>query len=91
MNNIIKSSNAMLSFLVMIILFLFFNSTDLIAQTQKQPARLFLDTDVLPDAGDVAAITILNGLADKCEVKIIGITCTLTDSYSAGCIRTPSG
>ncbi len=79
-----KSINAMLPFLVITLLFI--DSLNLIAQSEKQPVRLFLDTDVIPDAGDVAAITFLNGLADKCEVKIIGITCTVTAPYSAGCV-----
>ena len=50
------------------------------------PVQLFLDTDVCVDAGDVAAITCLNGLADKGEVNIIGITCVTACPYAPGCV-----
>ena len=48
--------------------------------------QLFLDTDVCIDAGDVAAITCLNGLADKGEANIIGITCVTSCPFAPGCV-----
>ena len=50
------------------------------------PVHMFLDTDVCVDAGDVAAITCLNGLADKAEVDIIGITCVTSCPFAPGCV-----
>jgi inosine-uridine nucleoside N-ribohydrolase len=49
------------------------------------PVPIFLDTDVCVDAGDVAAITFLNGLADRGEAKILGITCVTSYPYAPGC------
>jgi inosine-uridine nucleoside N-ribohydrolase len=51
-----------------------------------KPVKLILDTDVAVDAGDPAAITFLHGLADRCEVEILGITCITTNKYAAGCV-----
>ena len=56
------------------------------ATKPPHPVQLFLDTDVCVDAGDVAAITCLNGLADKGEVNIIGITCVTACPYVPGCV-----
>ncbi len=47
---------------------------------------IFLDTDVCVDAGDVAAITCLHGLADRGEANILGITCVTSCPYAPGCV-----
>ncbi len=47
---------------------------------------IFLDTDVCVDAGDVAAITCLHGLADRGEADILGITCVTSCPYAPGCV-----
>jgi hypothetical protein len=57
-----------------------------VATKAPAPVQLFLDTDVCVDAGDVAAITCLHGLADKGEADIIGITCVTACPYAPGCV-----
>lgn len=53
-----------------------------VAAKAPAPTPLFLDTDVCVDAGNVAAITCLNGLADRGEAKILGITCVTSCPYA---------
>jgi inosine-uridine nucleoside N-ribohydrolase len=55
-------------------------------QSRSTPVKLFLDTDVAPDPGDLTAITMMHGLADLGEVEIIGITCVNSGQYVPGCV-----
>lgn len=51
-----------------------------------EPVKVLLDTDVCWDAGDVAALAFLHGLAALGEAEIIGITCVTSFPYAAGCV-----
>ena len=50
------------------------------------PVPIFLDTDVCVDPGDVSAVTLLNGLANRGEARILGITCVTSFPYAPGCV-----
>ena len=56
------------------------------AQPRSAPVKLFLDTDVAPDPGDLGAIAMLHGLADLGEIEIIGITFVNSGRYVPGCV-----
>jgi len=47
---------------------------------------VILDTDVVGDAGDMAALAMLHGLASRDELEILAITCCATFPYAAGCV-----
>lgn len=47
------------------------------------PVKVFLDTDLVWDPGDVSAMTFAHGLADRCEIELIGISCVTTASSAA--------
>lgn len=50
------------------------------------PVSLLVDTDIGPDCDDAAALALLHSLADRGEVKILGITHCTSSPYGAGCI-----
>jgi hypothetical protein len=56
------------------------------AATGGAPVKMILDSDVVGDAGDPAAIACLHGLADHCEVEILAITSDVSFPYSAAVI-----
>ena len=49
-------------------------------------AKIFLDTDVCVDAGDLAALAFLHGLASAGEAEILGITCVTSNPHAPGCV-----
>lgn len=48
-------------------------------------AKIILDTDVVFDSGDPAAIAFLHGLADRGEAEILAMTVVSSHPYGAGC------
>ncbi|MFA7342916.1 MAG: nucleoside hydrolase [Terrimicrobiaceae bacterium] len=47
--------------------------------------KIILDTDVVLDSGDPAAIAFLHGLADRGEAEILAMTVVSSHPYGAGC------
>jgi inosine-uridine nucleoside N-ribohydrolase len=47
------------------------------------PLKVFLDTDLLFDPGDISAVTFAHGLADLCEIELIGTTAVTTSSAAS--------
>lgn len=45
--------------------------------------KVFIDTDLVWDPGDVAALVLAHGLADQCEIEIVGMTAVTTASSAA--------
>jgi hypothetical protein len=50
------------------------------------PAKVFLDTDVCVDAGDLAALAMMHGLAGRGEIEILGVTCVTSNPHAPGCV-----
>jgi inosine-uridine nucleoside N-ribohydrolase len=48
-----------------------------------RPVKVFIDTDLVWDPGDVAALVLAHGLADQCEIEIVGVTAVTTASSAA--------
>ncbi len=46
------------------------------------PPRVFLDTDLVWDPGDVGALTLAHALADRCEIRLIGVTVVSTSTWA---------
>ncbi len=44
---------------------------------------MFIDTDLLWDPGDFSALTLAHGLADSCEIEIVGMTGVTTRSTAS--------
>ena len=53
---------------------------------QAQPVPVILDTDIGPDCGDVDAVVMLHGLADRGEADILGMMCCTSSAWGAPCL-----
>jgi inosine-uridine nucleoside N-ribohydrolase len=45
--------------------------------------KVFIDTDLVWDPGDISAMTLAHGLADQCDIEIIGTTAVTTRATAA--------
>jgi hypothetical protein len=57
----------------------------------RPPVKVFLDTDVCVDAGDLAALAMLHGLAGRGEIEILGVTCVTSNPHAPGCVDAVNG
>ena len=58
---------------------------------EAAPVKVFLDTDVCVDAGDLAALAMMHGLAGRGEIEILGVTCVTSNPYAPGCVDAVNG
>ena len=52
----------------------------------RPPVKVFLDTDVCVDVGDLAALAMMHGLACAGEIEILGVTCVTSNPDAPGCV-----
>ena len=53
--------------------------------------NVIVDTDIGPDCGDVNAIVVLHGLADRGEVNILATICDASNPWGAPCLDALNG
>lgn len=57
------------------------------AQPAHEPTRVILDTDMWGDIDDLLALAMLNALQDRSEAKILAVTSSTDDKWSASFIN----
>ena len=56
------------------------------AQGDRDVPGVMFDTDIGPDVDDAGAVAVLHGLADKGEIRLIGMACCTSNEYGAPCL-----
>lgn len=60
--------------------------TSAAGKTERQPLSLLFDTDIGPDVDDVGAVAVLHDLANRGEVKLLGMAVCTSNEWGAPCL-----